>query len=244
MLPKEGRFHELLGEIALAQKQPQGSAAVLPEGDRPELRLLRLLSRRRRRAVPGRQSRASRGMVVEELAAAAHCAGRLLPRHDRARARRSSESDGVLPRGRRLAEPHRRDGRGRVRAHGPAAESRQLRRRRGSVRRAGPAAGGRAESRAGAAAGLSGHAGAGRCLRAHRAAGCAGACRCGVEAGRAGRGAVRHRQHPAGAAAVSEVQSGRRARGGRSNDLHFLPVLVPQQPLVQLAVRVPRQLAA
>ena len=212
MLPQEGRFHELLGEISLAQKQPQDALPHYQKAIDLNSGLLRLVPRRRRRAVPGRQSREGRRMADEERAAAAHGAGCVLPRHDRARARRSRQGHGVLPRGRQLAEPHRRNGRGRVRAHGSAAESGQLRRDRRPVRRSGPADGGRAESRAGAAAGLSGHAGAGRCRRPDRAAGVAGAPRCGAEARRAGRGVLGHRQHHAGAAAVPAIQ-GRAARG-------------------------------
>ena len=137
LLPKEGRFHELLGEISLAQKQPQDALPSLPEGDRSELRTTSArtsapASRSSRPAI----TREGRGMVVEERAAAADSAGCVLPRHDRARARRPREGDGVLPRRRRLAEPHRPDGRGRVHSHGPAAESRQLRRRGRPVRRA------------------------------------------------------------------------------------------------------------
>ena len=187
----EGRFHELLGEISLAEKQPQEAMPHYQKAIDLNPDYFGSYLGAGVAQFQSRQQGEGRGMADEERAAAADRAGRLLPRHDRARARRSGEGDGVLPRGRRFAEPHRPDGRSGIRAHGSAAESGQLRRRGGSVRRQG-----RlfvvVQNRAPVPLRdvqvtpvlVDGR-------RSDRAAGIAGAPRCGAEAGRAGRGRLR-----------------------------------------------------
>ena len=95
-LPQEGRFHELLGEISLAQKQPQDALPHYQKAIDLNSDYFGSYLGAGVAQFQSRQSRQGRGMAGEERATAADRAGRLLSRHDRARARRPGEGDGVL----------------------------------------------------------------------------------------------------------------------------------------------------
>ena len=134
-MPREGRFHEFLGELELAQKQPRQGDSALSKGDRPESGLFRFVSRAQASLQyrDGRQGEGG-GVADEERRAVADRAGRVLPRHvlraTRAIARRRWNTF-AQPQARRARSGTRRSG---VRAHGSAAESGQLCRGAGPIR--------------------------------------------------------------------------------------------------------------
>ncbi len=120
LVPREGQFQQLLGDIALSEKAQSGSLAVLPESHGPESRLLRLLAGRRRGAIPAGQQAAGTAMAGAQHGTAAHGAGVAVPRQHGARQRRCGRRLEVLPERRFIPEQHRAGSDARSRADRPA----------------------------------------------------------------------------------------------------------------------------
>ncbi len=87
LVPREGQFHQLLGDIALNEKRYQDAMPYYQKGHGAESRLFRFLAGRWRGAVPAGQQAAGAAVAGAQHGAAAHRAGVAVPRQHGARQR-------------------------------------------------------------------------------------------------------------------------------------------------------------